>query len=559
MEVEVIMKKIYTKNSSLTNVLFFIIIIAIVNLISLNLFFRLDFSDGKIYSLSDASKNTIQYLSGRLIVKAYFSEDLPPQLADVKRYTKDILTEYKIASKGKIRFEFVSMSDEAKFKEDAQKNQIPPVNVSVQENDRMEVREVYLGLAFIYQDKRASIPMVKKTRGLEYEITKTIKQMSMIKLPQIAIYNPEPPQNMNPQLMRLFGKPPSEYAEIITLLRNSYEVQEVDLNEGINEFEEVTALIIPGIRDSLSENQLWTLDQLIMQNTKTIFLADMVNADLQKQQATPNESNVIDLLRHYGIKMKHNLIIDESCGQINIQEKRGIFSVQTPMSYPLFPVINKMNKNNPIVEKLENIQMIFASEIDTMNLASGINFTPLLYSSDQSGTIAGRFDIGINQFKNKNYYNLLTDGNKVLAGIYEGTFSSYFSNSERSKNETTYRPKSSNSKIILVSDGDFIKSSAAGRVPGNQNFIMNAVDYLSNNADLISLRSRAVENRPLNLKKITDISGLNAEQAESKLNKRRRFVKWINILSPAILLILFGWWNYRKEDKLRERIKEIYE
>ncbi|MEA1971960.1 MAG: Gldg family protein [Candidatus Cloacimonadota bacterium] len=549
------MKKI--KNTSITNLIIFIVIIFVINMISINLFFRLDFSDGKIYSLSEASKNTIQYLNGRMIIKAYFSEDLPPQLADVKRYTKDILTEYKIASKGKIRFEFVSSADKIKFKKEAQENQIPPVNVNVQENDKMEVREAYLGLAFIYEDKTAQIPLVKKTRGLEYEITRTIKQISIANLPQIAFYNPGSFDQQNSQMRKMFGMPTSEYGDIIDLLKESYDVQEVDFTENIDDFGEVVTLIVPAIDDSLSQDQLWLLDQLIMRGKNTIFMQETVSADLQNQQASLKKSNVIDLLNHYGLRMKNNLVLDETCGQINIQEKRGIFSVRTPMKYPFFPILNNMNRSHPIVKNLENIQMVFASEIDTTTLTN-LDFTPLLYSSENSGTMEGRFNIGINQFKDNSYYGMLNKSNRILAGIYEGEFSSYFAGGYKS-DSGNFRHNSSKTKLILVSDGDLVKSSAGGRVPGNQNFIINSVDFLANNADLISLRSRSVSHRPLNLKKVINVEGLTPDRMESKLNKTRRTIKWINILMPVILLMLFGLWNYRKEKKLRERLKDIYE
>jgi len=139
------MKKI-NKQSTIANLLIFMAIIVIINLISLNFFLRLDFSKGKIYSLSKSSKEAVGQLTDRMLVKAYFTEELPPQFASVRRYTKDILEEYKTASNGKFRYEFIDPTDENQLKEEAQQNKIPPVNVQVRENDRVEVREAYLGL-----------------------------------------------------------------------------------------------------------------------------------------------------------------------------------------------------------------------------------------------------------------------------------------------------------------------------------------------------------------------------------------------------------------------------
>jgi hypothetical protein len=39
----------------------------------------------------------------------------------------------------------------------------------------------------------------------------------------------------------------------------------------------------------------------------------------------------------------------------------------------------------------------------------------------------------------------------------------------------------------------------------------------------------------------------------------KKFVRWLNILLPSILLILFGVLHYRKELKRRKHIGELYE
>lgn len=50
----------------------------------------------------------------------------------------------------------------------------------VVENDKFEVREVYMGLVFHYMDKTETIPVVQNTQGVEYDITSTLKKISSI-------------------------------------------------------------------------------------------------------------------------------------------------------------------------------------------------------------------------------------------------------------------------------------------------------------------------------------------------------------------------------------------
>ena len=146
------------KNAVITNTIILIAILILLNLVSLSVFTRLDLSKGKVYSLSKASKETAKNLDDRIVIKAYFSKNLPGELADSKRYAEDLLSEYQAYSHGKLRYEFVDPGSEEDLKIEAQKNQIFPVSMRVIENDKFEVREVYLGLAFLYQDKTALLP-----------------------------------------------------------------------------------------------------------------------------------------------------------------------------------------------------------------------------------------------------------------------------------------------------------------------------------------------------------------------------------------------------------------
>ena len=59
-------------------------IIVVVNLISGNLYLRLDFTADKRYTLSNATKDILNELEDVITVKAFFSEDLPPQLLSTR-------------------------------------------------------------------------------------------------------------------------------------------------------------------------------------------------------------------------------------------------------------------------------------------------------------------------------------------------------------------------------------------------------------------------------------------------------------------------------------------
>ena len=72
---------------------------------------------------------------------------------------------------------FYRPDDDEQLALDAQKSGIQPVQLQVLENDKFEVKRVYMGMVLLYGDKREVLPVIQTTTGLEYEITTRIKKM----------------------------------------------------------------------------------------------------------------------------------------------------------------------------------------------------------------------------------------------------------------------------------------------------------------------------------------------------------------------------------------------
>jgi gliding-associated putative ABC transporter substrate-binding component GldG len=545
-----------TKESTMINLLIFIAVIIVINLISLNIFFRLDFSKGRIYSLSPSSKVAVRQLDDRMLVKAFFTDKLPPQFATIRRYTRDLLEEYKNASGGRFRYEFINPADDTQLREEAQRSGVPPVNVQVREKDRIEVREAFLGLVFHYNGRTETIPLVQETRGLEYEITKAISKVSQIGRPRIAFYGLTPDVPADPR-MRFFMMQQDKFQHAKQTIRENYDLLAVELNEPIPF--DVQTLVFSGVVDSLTIEQMYYIDQFLMRGNNILFFQDRINSNLQNQMATPIESNIFDLLDHYGVNIMGNLVMDANHGMVNVQERHGIFTRNIPMAYPFLIIANEVNKNNPIVSQLSNLQFLFVSEIDASGVPFDVRFTPLIHTSEQSGSIAGpHFNIGYQQFTNRNFMNRLNQGQKVISALYEGRFTSFFGEHNPGLGEG-FIPETHNGKIIILPNMNFISSQGAAENQSNMDFLMNAIDYLSNNQALIALRSREVINKPLQIDRRVDTAGLDHNETEKKLDRARDFVKYTNYILPGLLLIIFGLVKYKLEIIRRKRIKEIYE
>jgi ABC-type uncharacterized transport system involved in gliding motility auxiliary subunit len=116
-------------------------------------------------------------------------------------------------------------------------------------------------------------------------------------------------------------------------------------------------------------------------------------------------------------------------------------------------------------------------------------------------------------------------------------------------------------ELMLVSDSRFLADDGGMSVQDNLVFLMNAVDYLAGDQDLISLRSREITSRPLDILQLTDEEVRKYSQNEREIleNKTKKRWKYANMLLPSVLIIGFGIFRMRREKNQAEMLKQIYD
>src|SRR4030095_2538317 len=162
-------------------------ILVVLNIIALKVFFRWDLTPNKIYTLSDASKSIVSRLDDKLVVKAYFTDNLPAPYNNNRRYLQELLDDYRNASNGKISYEIISPSDETQLETEAQKYGIQPDQVQTVKNDRAEALKAYMGMVLLYGGKQEAIPFIGSTENLEYDITGVINRLTLTELKKVGI------------------------------------------------------------------------------------------------------------------------------------------------------------------------------------------------------------------------------------------------------------------------------------------------------------------------------------------------------------------------------------
>ena len=78
-------RKFKARGESAIFLLVFAVILIIVNVLSVKWFARADLTARRVHSLSQASLDVVGRLKDKLVVKAYFTEDLPPPFGYTRR------------------------------------------------------------------------------------------------------------------------------------------------------------------------------------------------------------------------------------------------------------------------------------------------------------------------------------------------------------------------------------------------------------------------------------------------------------------------------------------
>ncbi len=166
--------------------LIYFIVIVLINVAGVSLFYRVDLTANKLYSLSAASKKVVKTLSEPLTVKIFFTKNLPAPYNNTERYLHDIMEEYASYNNKFFNYRFYDVtSKDAGLTEAADKNRkiaedygISPVQIRIIENDELQFKQAYMGLVIIHGDLIEKIPAITSTQGLEYKITTAIQHLN---------------------------------------------------------------------------------------------------------------------------------------------------------------------------------------------------------------------------------------------------------------------------------------------------------------------------------------------------------------------------------------------
>jgi len=154
----------------------FVILLVLVNLVGYRAFFRVDLTSQHSYSLSAASREVIKTIDEPLAIKVFFSANLPAPYNGTERYLRDLLVEYKAASRRDFTYEFFDM-EKPESQELARGYGLNQIQVQEVKDNEVGFKNAYMGLAIVYSDRIEAVDGLTASDGLEYRLTTTISKM----------------------------------------------------------------------------------------------------------------------------------------------------------------------------------------------------------------------------------------------------------------------------------------------------------------------------------------------------------------------------------------------
>jgi gliding-associated putative ABC transporter substrate-binding component GldG len=508
-------------------------IIALLNIIGVRFFTRIDLTSSKMYTLSDASRELVKSLDDKFLVKAYFSSDLPAPYNNNRRYLQDQLDDYRAYSRGNFQYEFIDPSKKQDLEQEAQRYGIPPVQVQVLKEDKFQVEKAYMGLVFLYGDKQERMPVVQRTDNLEYDISSAVKKLTSKQLKKVGFLTGQG----EPSLQKI--------NRLKDVLEKQYLVSTVDLAGGKSIPPDIAVLVIDAPTSAFKGWEKFLIDQYLMDGGKIAFLLNKVEASLQNQRGQPANIDLDDLLEAYGVRINTDLVRDTRCAMVTVSQQSGFFVIQNQVPFPYLPMASDFSKGSPIVKDLGSVIFFFASSIDTsLARSKGLGLDVLMESSSRSGRQEGVFFFNPTAPMTR---DMFSESGIPLAVALEGSYTSAFrdkpvvlDSTVRSSIDTTRRLYSGKaSRIVVVGDGDFIQDEYSGGSRDNIIFASNMIDWLADDIGLALIRSRDTSPKPL------------AEVSEGT----KSLVKGLNLAAPPLLVVIVGVLRWRWRVAMRKRLE----
>lgn len=462
----------------------------VVNLLGSYIGGRLDLTPGKAYTLTRTTKNLVRNLDDFVTVKLFVSQELPPQVALVKRDIDDLLRDLRGASGGNLRVVELHPGDDPDVRASARALGIPAVQFNVFGESRLQIQEGYMGIAVEHAGRTETIPFVRRSDDLEYRLATAIRSLTH--------GDEQPVIGLVASARGQVGQP--TYQALQQELSKTYQVRPLSFPAPGLPDDDIEVLVLAGHPDSLPADQVERLEAFFDRGGSALVMASAMQMDpAQQMVATERSVPWNRVMAPFGVAIQADMVYDLLSNEpVSLPTQFG----RVLTAYPYW--VRAASTGSSIVnEQAQSLFLPWTSSIDTTAAAPG-TVTPLFVSSQAGGVQTQQVLLMPQQQFPQT--NLAT---RVLAVMVDPNAAGDQASS------------GGRGRLIVVGNSEFVADDQLRSAPENLTFVLNAIDWLSQDESLIAIRSKDRTPPPLVL-------------TEGK----RNVVKYANLIGLPIVVIL---------------------
>jgi ABC-type uncharacterized transport system involved in gliding motility auxiliary subunit len=477
---------------------------------------QIDLTENKLYTLSKGTRDILAQIDEPLTFRYYYSlkfGEISPQHGNYATRVQEMLEQFELASNGKIRLKVINPDPFSVEEDEAVKLGIQAVPLD------QTSESGYFGLAANNSvDDRKTISFFDPQREqfMEYDLTRLVFELASPQKKKIGLITG----------LLLEADPLLQYKPwpIMGQIRQFFDVQTIDSDARVIPDDiDVLLLVHPRVND---DNLWYAIDQFVMRGGRILAFVDPQNETARMTPQAPPGAGSTDLKKLFdvwGIEFDPDKFVGDRASAIRVSAQvQGQDVISEYLSWNIFQSRN-LNSDDVVTGQLTTIQVASAGHVE-LKEGSKLKMTPLLTTSTQAQHIDAELVRG--EIDPRKIMAQYKPDNKVfnIAARFSGPVKSAFPDGppkpkegDKKKDEDEKKPgpkgphlkeSKTDLNMIVLADSDlftnrfwvrqqqFFGQTVQVPVSNNADFLVNALDNLSGNEALISLRSRGLSVRP---------------------------------------------------------------
>lgn len=527
--------KIHPGLTGTAGLLVVLAILVVLNMVVSPFRLRKDFTEEKLYTLSQGTRELLADLPREVTLKFYFSKssaDVPITLKQYAQRVRDLLNEYETSGGAQVVFEEYDPQPDSDEEEWAQR-----CGLTGQPLNPLGGVPLYFGVVATSGPREAVIPFVtpQMEPQLEYALTRLVDEVSATQITKVGVLSSLP---VNGSPANPFGPPPEDPKwPLISELEKQFETEM--LSPELQRIpEDITLLLVIHPRD-FSPSTLYAIDQFVLRGGRLLGLVDPLcisdksEQDNPMMQQTPGgQSDLNTLSRAWGFTLTNAQVVADPRAATRLNLGQGVVA-----EVPAFLSLknDSVSQEDIATSSLETLMIPFAGSIQG-EAVEGLTATTLLHSSAES--------VLLNSFMATQPGNRsLQSGSPIdkpaLAIRLTGTFPTAFPDgpppasdedqaATRTETEEPLKSSVEPSSVVLIADVDFVHADFSTReinifgqrlsqqINDNVSLVLNLAEQMTGSTGLISLRSRGTFNRPFDRVEELSLEASRKWQAEEE-------------------------------------------